>query len=77
MKSAARDLRAPYRSTVKTVDLDVSSQASVRTGAGAVQGLVRDGEAAPSQALMLRAGAQFMGRMEHSVDGYHTSSRML
>lgn len=70
MDVVARDLRARYRTNIKTVDVDVSSLASVRAGAKAVQDLVRDGIVAPLQVLMLNAGAQFMGPIEYSVDGY-------
>ncbi len=68
--SAARDLGAKYGTNVKTVNLDVSSLASVRAGAKVVQGLVAQGVIAPLHVLMLNAGAQFMGPVEYSVDGY-------
>ena len=68
--SAARDLGAKYGTNIRTVDLDVSSLASVRAGAKVVQSLAGDGVVAPLQVLMLNAGAQFMGPVEYSVDGY-------
>lgn len=66
----ARSLGARHGANIKTVVLDVSSLASVRAGAKAAQDLVRDGAVAPLQVLMLNAGAQFMGPIQYSVDGY-------
>lgn len=70
MEAVARDLETRYPINIKTIDVDVSSLASVRVGARSVQDLVRDGAVAPLQILMLNAGAQFMGPIEYSVDGY-------
>ncbi|WP_165789555.1 SDR family NAD(P)-dependent oxidoreductase [Billgrantia endophytica] len=70
VSSVAHDISAKYGANVRTVDLDVSSLASVRAAAGLVQNLVQDGAVAPLQALMLNAGAQFMGPVEYSPDGY-------
>lgn len=67
---AARDLGARYGAKVIAVDMDVSSLASVRAGAKVVQSLVAERGVAPLHVLMLNAGAQFMGPIEFSVDGY-------
>lgn len=68
--AAALDLGARYGTNIKTVVLDVSSLGSVRDGASAVQGLIAKGVVAPLHVVMLNAGAQFMGPIEYSVDGY-------
>ncbi|MEO9337157.1 SDR family NAD(P)-dependent oxidoreductase [Mesorhizobium sp. SB112] len=73
VESAASDLRARYRTTLKTVILDVSSLVSVREAAAAIQTLVRNDDVSPLQVLMLNAGAQFMGQIEFSVDGYENT----
>lgn len=70
VETAARKLGATYGTNIKAIDLDVSSLASVRAGAEVVQQLVRAGAIAPLQVLMLNAGAQFMGPIGYSVDGY-------
>jgi NAD(P)-dependent dehydrogenase (short-subunit alcohol dehydrogenase family) len=70
LNAAARDLAVKYRTNIKTVELDVASLASVRAAASAVQDLVRNGAVGPLQVLILNAGAQFMGPVEFSADGY-------
>jgi NAD(P)-dependent dehydrogenase (short-subunit alcohol dehydrogenase family) len=63
-------LRRDYNVNARAVLLDVSSLASVRTAAAQCQGMIQDGEVAPLQVLMLNAGAQFLGDVSFSVDGY-------
>ena len=70
VEAAARDLASRYRTRIKTVVLDLSSLASVRVAAAKVEAMVRDGTVAPLQVLMLNAGAQFMGPVAFSDDGY-------
>lgn len=70
MNAVARDLEAKHRTTIKAVNLDVSSLASVRAGAQSIRKLVFDGAVAPLHTLMLNAGAQFMGPVEYSAEGY-------
>ena len=70
MDAVARDLASRYRVKIKTVALDLSSLTSVRAAAVAVQAMVREGTVTSLQALMLNAGAQFMGPPQYSVDGY-------
>jgi NAD(P)-dependent dehydrogenase (short-subunit alcohol dehydrogenase family) len=68
--AVARRLRAKHGANVATVELDVSSLASVRVGVGIVRELVADAVVAPLHVLMLNAGAQFMGPIEYSADGF-------
>ncbi len=68
--AVAHELALKYNARIKAVVLDVSSQASVRAAATAVQAMVGDGTVTPLQVLMLNAGAQFMGPPQYSVDGY-------
>jgi NAD(P)-dependent dehydrogenase (short-subunit alcohol dehydrogenase family) len=55
---------------IKGVNLDVSSMASVRSAAASTRDMVDRGEIAPLQVLLLNAGAQFLGPIRYSVDGY-------
>ena len=66
----ARDLGAQYGARIRTIAIDVASQASVRAAAIAVQIMVREGAVAPLQVLMLNAGAQFMGPPQYTAEGY-------
>lgn len=68
--AAAQDLRVRYQTNIRTVGLDLSSLASVRDATAVIQNLVRAEKIAPLRILMLNAGAQFMGPIEYSVDGY-------
>ena len=68
--AVAYELASKYKAKIKTVVLDVSSLASVRTAATAVQVMVGEATVTPLQVLMLNAGAQFMGPPQYSVDGY-------
>ena len=70
VEAAARDLRAKHGANVRTLDLDVSSLASVRAGAAVVRDLVARGVVAPLHVIMFNAGAQFLGPIAYSVDGY-------
>lgn len=70
VSAVAQELGATYGVTVRALALDVCSLASVAAAAKAVQELVRDGAIAPLQALLLNAGAQFMGPIQYSPEGY-------
>ena len=67
--TVAREFANRYKAVVETVVLDVSSLASVREAAAAVQAMVGEGTVTPLQVLMLNAGAQFMGPPQYSVVG--------
>ena len=64
------ELRRDYKVNARAVLLDVSSLASVRAAAAQFQGMVKDGKVGPLQVLMLNAGAQFLGDVSFSADGY-------
>ncbi|WP_428537026.1 SDR family NAD(P)-dependent oxidoreductase [Rhodopila sp.] len=64
------ELPRDYNVNAWAVLLDVSSLASVRTAAAQFQAMVQDGKVAPLRVLMLNAGAQFLGDVSFSVDGY-------
>lgn len=70
MKAVADDLSVKYRANVRTLHLDVSSLASVRTAVSELQALVREEAIGPLEALVLNAGAQFMGPVEFSPEGF-------
>ena len=70
VEATVDELRRVYSVNAWAVLLDVSSLASVRTAAKQVQGMVQDGTIAPLQVLMLNAGAQFLGEVAFSADGY-------
>ena len=69
MDAAARQLRS-QGATVRTLQLDVASLASVRTGAARCRAMFDAGELESFQAILCNAGAQFMGPLSYSLDGY-------
>lgn len=68
--AVAKRLRDTYRINARSLLLDVSSTASTRQAAAQVKRLVASGEIAPLGVLMLNAGAQFLGTIQYSADGY-------
>lgn len=70
MEPVAHGLRAEFGVKVAAVHMDVSSLASVRTGAAEVKAIVARGDVDPLDGLMLNAGAQFLGPTQHTADGY-------
>lgn len=70
MEHAARQLRSSGGVKVSTVQLDVSSLASVRTAAARVRGMLDSGEVDVLQAILCNAGAQFRGPISYSAEGY-------
>ena len=69
IEAAARQLRS-QGATVKTLQLDVASLASVRTGAAHCRAMLDRGELEGIEAILCNAGAQFMGPVSYSPDGY-------
>ena len=67
--TAARLLRSQGAS-VKTLQLDVASLASVRAGVARCRAMLDGGEMEGLQAILCNAGAQFMGPVSYSPDGY-------
>jgi NAD(P)-dependent dehydrogenase (short-subunit alcohol dehydrogenase family) len=70
VEKAAADLRTRFGIQVATVQLDLSSLASVRAAAAAVQRLIAEGRIEPLDALICNAGTQFVGPISYSEDGY-------
>ena len=70
IEAAGRQIRESSTAHIHPLHLDVSSLASVRNAAEAVRKMVADGEVAPLEVLMCNAGAQFLGDIQYSVDGY-------
>jgi NAD(P)-dependent dehydrogenase (short-subunit alcohol dehydrogenase family) len=70
VKAVIDELATKYGVKIKGVNLDVSSMASVRSAAASTRDMVDRGEIAPLQVLLLNAGAQFLGPIRYSVDGY-------
>ena len=70
VEATVNELHRAHSVNARAVLLDISSLASVRTAAKQVQSLVQDGVITPLQVLMLNAGAQFLGDVAFSADGY-------
>ncbi|NPD69576.1 SDR family NAD(P)-dependent oxidoreductase (plasmid) [Lichenicola cladoniae] len=58
---------------VKTLQLDVASLASVRTGAARCRAMLDKNEIDGLEAILCNAGAQFMGPVTYSPDGYENT----
>jgi len=70
MEKVAKDLRARYGVKVATLQLDLSSRASVRAAAASCKAMLRSGQIDSLQAIACNAGGQFTGPISYSVDGY-------
>lgn len=70
LEEAASDLRVRFGVQVTTVQLDLSSLASVRSAAEDVRRLIAEGRIQRPSALLCNAGAQFRGPVSYSKDGY-------
>ncbi len=70
MENAAMDLRARFGVKVATLQLDLSSLASVRAAAVSCKAMLRSGQIDSLQAIACNAGGQFTGPISYSVDGY-------
>ena len=70
VEKAAAGLRARFGIRVATVQLDLSSLASVRGAAAEIRRLIVEGQLERLDALLCNAGAQFRGPISYSKDGY-------
>ena len=70
VERAASDLRVRFGVQVTTVQLDLSSLASVRSAAKDIQRLMAEGKIQHLDALLCNAGAQFRGPISYSKDGF-------
>lgn len=70
VEAAASSLRDRFGVEVTTVELDVSSLASVRSAAADLRRLIAAGTFNNLNALICNAGAQFRGPIEYSADGF-------
>lgn len=70
VEAVVNELRIDYDVNVQALHLDISSLASVRAAAIEFKRRVSDKEIATLQVLMLNAGAQFLGPVGFSADGY-------
>jgi len=70
MEAAAEMLRTRYGIAAKTVDLDTSSMASVRTAAQTCRAMLEAGEIGTLRAILCNAGGRSFGAPAYSADGY-------
>ncbi len=70
MESAAQDLRSRHGIKVTTLQLDLSSLASVRAAAESCKAMLKSGQIDSLQAIACNAGGQFQGSISYSQDGY-------
>jgi len=70
MENAAKDLRASYGVKVDTLQLDLSSLASVRAAAAGCKAMLKSSQIDSLQAITCNAGGQFTGPISYSADGY-------
>ncbi len=69
IKAAARPLRS-QGAAIQTLQLDVASLASVRAATARCRAMLDRGELENFAAILCNAGAQFMGPVSYSPDGY-------
>jgi len=70
VEAAAQQLRAQFGVKVDALVLDLSSLASVRAAAGQCRAMLDRGEVDSLQSILCNAGAQFLGPISYSADGY-------
>ena len=70
VEKAASDLRVRFGVQVTTVQLDLSSLASVRSAANEIHKRMAEGQLQHLDSLLCNAGAQFRGPISYSKDGY-------
>jgi NAD(P)-dependent dehydrogenase (short-subunit alcohol dehydrogenase family) len=70
IEKVAANLRTRFGIRVATVQLDLSSLASIRAAACLPRRLIAQGEVERLDALLCNAGAQFRGPISYSKDGY-------
>jgi NAD(P)-dependent dehydrogenase (short-subunit alcohol dehydrogenase family) len=75
VEGAARQLRAETSASVKILEMDLNSLASVRAAAATCKAMMRSGCTGDQelQGIVCNAGAQFQGAATYSVDGYETT----
>ena len=66
----AEQLRTQYGVEVATLELDLSSLASVRAAAKSCRAMLGNGQVATLQDILCNAGAQFQGPISYSTDGF-------
>ena len=70
MHTLADELRVAHDVAVATVEVDLSSLASVRTASAAYTAMVERGEVEAPDALLCNAGGRFDGPVKYSPEGY-------
>lgn len=70
VETAAQQIREQYGVIVSTIQLDLSSLASVREAAASCRAMLDSGQIDSLQAVLCNAGAQFQGPISYSPDGY-------
>jgi NAD(P)-dependent dehydrogenase (short-subunit alcohol dehydrogenase family) len=70
MQTVAEELRGAHNVAVATVELDLSSLASVRNASAAYASMVERGEVGAPDALLCNAGGRFDGPVKYSPEGY-------
>ncbi len=70
VEPVAQELREAHGIDVRSLLLDTSSLASVRSAAGQLRVMLDRGEIEPFKAILCNAGGQFRGPISYSPDGY-------
>ncbi len=70
MQSVADELRAAHGVDVATIEIDLSSLASVRSAAAVCAAKIERGEIEAPHALICNAGGRFDGQVQYSPEGY-------
>src|ERR1700730_13029727 len=73
IEPVAAQLRSAHGIQVIAIKLDVSSLASVRSAVAACNAKIASGEIDALQAIVCNAGANFLGKVSYSVDGYENT----
>jgi NAD(P)-dependent dehydrogenase (short-subunit alcohol dehydrogenase family) len=73
IEPAAAQLRSAHGVQVTAIKLDLSSLASVRSAVAACNAKIASGEIDALQAIVCNAGANFLGKVSYSVDGYENT----
>jgi len=73
IEPVAGQLKSTYGIEVSALQLDTSSLASVRSAAAVFSGMIARGEIDALQAIVCNAGANFLGKVSYSVDGYENT----
>ncbi len=70
MRSVGDELRSTHNVAVATVEVDLSSLASVRSASAVYASMVERGEVGAPDALLCNAGGRFDGPVKYSPEGY-------